>query len=335
MGKNLTPKGEKAIELIDEFPHTGTRTLARILYKKHPTLYLDYEDARMSIRVHRGEAGTYSRKHINNFREKGNAKNEIRLPDSWAKKKEFFKIPSGYKKIGLIADVQSPFHDTEALQVVVKYLKDYGIDCLLMNGDIIDFYGLSSFEKDPTKRNFSQERADNIELLDWIKDQFKDIPVYYNLDANHENRYERYMQKKAPEIFSTESFMIEDLLMLNDIGIIPVRGYDHIMAGKLPVIHGHTVFRGRISPVSPARTIYMKLKQTAAAAHCHKKSEYTWTNLKGETHCTWTTGCLMNLNVEYNPHGNDYVHGFAHIDIISSDGDFQFHNKMIVNGRVV
>ena len=42
----------------------------------------------------------------------------------------------------------------------------------------------------------------------------------------------------------------------------------------------------------------------------------------------------MNLNVEYNPHGNNYVHGFAYVRVFK-DGMFAVENKMIVNGKVV
>jgi len=331
---NISIKGQKAIELIDQFPKTGTRTLARILYKRFPTVYIDYEDARGIIRSHRGEKGVAFTKRAAEVHKNGKPKEDIQLPASWAKKKEFFKIPSHYGKVGLISDIQCPFHDVDALTISVNYLKEQKIDCLLLNGDILDFYGISSFEKDPTRRNFAQERVDCIEMLEWIKQEFPDIPIYYNLDANHEYRYERYMQKKAPEIFSTELFMVEDLLMLHDIGIIPIRGYDHIRVGRLPIIHGHTIFRGTVSPVSPARTVYMKMKHTCVASHCHKISQYTWVDMKGEAQSTWTTGCLMNLNVEYNPHGNDYVHGFAIINV-TKNGNFVFQNKMVVNNEVV
>lgn len=330
----LSVKGVKAIELLNKFPTASTLTLARILYKQFPRVYLDVEDARVSLRRHRGEFGENHRKHSKHLRTIEKTKYDVVLPESWSKKKEYFKIPTHYKKVGLIADVQCPYHDTEALQATVKYLKEQNIDCLLMNGDIIDFYGLSSFEKDPTRRDFAQERIVSIDLLTWIKEQFKDVPVYYNLDANHEYRYERYMQRKAPELLSTEMFMVEDLLSLHDIGIIPLRGYDHIRVGKLPIVHGHTIFRGVTSPVSPARTVFMKMKHTCVASHCHKVSQYTWVDMKGETNCTWTTGCLMNLNVEYNPHGNDYVHGFAIVSV-DKNGNFVFENKMIVNGNVV
>lgn len=328
-----TLKNEIAKELCEKFPKSGTRTLARILYNENKVVFKDYEDARAAIRYVRGEHGKLSRKHSKAFKEMGKTK-EYHIPETWAKPKKVFKIPSGYKNIGLISDIQCPFHDAGAIEICVKYLQDRKIDCLLINGDFLDAYHLSDFQKDPRLRNFKQEREDGIELLNWFKSQFKKIPIYYHLDANHEERYERYMRIKSPELFSTDLFHIEDLFMLHDIGIIPIRGYDHIKVGNLPILHGHTLFRGQQSPVSPARTIFMKLKQTALASHVHKVSQYTCVNLDGEVMGFWTTGCLMNLNVEYNQHGNDYVHGFAIIKILNDKGDFMVENKMIINRNV-
>ena len=86
MKSSLTPKGEKAIELIDQFPTAYTRTLARILYKKYPTLYIDVEDARKTIRNHRGEGGATSKQTIRGKTDQ-KLKYQVELPKSWTKKK--------------------------------------------------------------------------------------------------------------------------------------------------------------------------------------------------------------------------------------------------------
>jgi len=107
------------------------------------------------------------------------------------------------------------------------------------------------------------------------------------------------------------------------------------MIGKLPVVHGHTIFQGQTSPVSTARTVWMKAKQSAIASHCHQVSEYTVrAPFTGDLHTCWTTGCLMDLNVEYNQHGHNYSHGFAHIET-ERDGSYRVENKRIFNGRVL
>jgi len=335
MGK-LSVKGEIITSVLKQFPKHPTKSLAEKVYNENPLMFKDVESTRALIRHHRGEYGSVSRKSSTFYKENGKPDKivaNVEMPKSWSKDKLVFKIPSGYKKIGFVSDFQAPFHDEQAIETAVKYLLSQKIDCLFINGDFLDFYGLSNFEKDPRKRDFKGEREDCIQLLRWLKSKFK-CPIYYNLDANHEYRYERYMMTKAPAIYCTDMFHIEDLFMLHDIGIIPVRGYDHIMIGKLPVVHGHTIFRGQTSPVSPARTIYMKLKTTAIASHVHKVSQYTCVNLYGEVMSFWTTGCFMNLNVDYNQHGNDYTHGFAIIDILDESGSFRVKNHMIINNVV-
>jgi hypothetical protein len=42
----------------------------------------------------------------------------------------------------------------------------------------------------------------------------------------------------------------------------------------------------------------------------------------------------MSLNVEYNPHGNEYNHGCAYIET-EKNGDYRVENKRILNGRVL
>jgi hypothetical protein len=171
-----------------------------------------------------------------------------------------------------------------------------------------------------------------LELLIFIKQSFPNVPIYYNLDANHEYRYERYMRKKAPELLSLELFQLEDLLMLDNIGIKYIKNVDHIKIGKLPVIHGDTTFR-RGSGVSPARTLYLRTKVSCLASHVHRTSEYSDKNFYGEVVTCFTTGMLMHPNVEYCKHVDSYNQGFAVIDV-EKNGDYEVHNKKIINGKV-
>ena len=127
MKSRLSPKGEKAIELIDQFPSAYTLTLARILYKKYPTLYTDLEDARQVLRCHRGEQGVRT-KGTTKGKINQKIKYQVALPESWTKKKEFFKLPTACKLVGVISDVQAPFHDVAALETTVSYLKERGVD---------------------------------------------------------------------------------------------------------------------------------------------------------------------------------------------------------------
>ena len=111
--------------------------------------------------LHAGENGKANR-GLSIFEK--DKRDKIEMPESWAEPMEVFYIPKGYKKIGVISDAQAPFHDPKPIQIALNHLNKIGIDCLIMNGDMIDFYGLSSFQKDPRKRNFAEERETCIQL---------------------------------------------------------------------------------------------------------------------------------------------------------------------------
>jgi len=318
---------------LEKFQKHSTRGLTTLIWKTEDAkmLWNSYDTLRNYIRWIRNEDSDAKKSKSPAIR----VKREVQeLPESWGNKKEIFIIPSGYKKIAVISDLQVPFHDVDAIKTAFKFINDQKCDCLLINGDLVDFYGISAYEKDPRKRNFKDELNDSIQVLRWIRANFKGI-IYYSLDANHEDRFEKYMLRKAPELLSTDLFKIEDLLQLFDLNIIPLRGYDHIKAGKLPILHGHTVFKS-FGSVNPAKTVFDRLKTSALVAHCHKKAEYTWTDLDNQPHTCWTTGCLMNIDsVTYNPHGNNYVHGFAIVNILDADGKFSVENKLILKDKIV
>ena len=321
--------GEIAVEALRKFPQAATMTLAKKIYKENPQVFNSIEHARTTLRTYAGENG---KRHKSKSIFEGK-REKVTMPETWAKPKEVFIMPTGYNNIGIISDLQIPFQDNDAVDIACNYLSEKKINCLFINGDFVDFYRLSNFQKDPRLRDMEAERQDAVQMLTWLRQRFPKIPIYYYVEANHELRLENYMKVKAPELYSMNLYKIEDILEFNKNNIICLRGYDHCKIGKLSIIHGHTVFKSWGS-VNPAKTVFDKLKQTALVGHCHKKAEYTWTTLNGETHSTWTTGCLMNLNVEYNPHGNNYVHGFARV-VVHKDGMFEVENKMIVNGKVV
>lgn len=335
MKKRQNP-GEIVISYLSEYPDWfPISALGRIIHKENAHTFDDAEQARALVKYYKGKSGERSRKQITfrQFMEKENrSSNKFGIPETWAKEKTVKELPAASKRVGFIADLQAPFHDPQAIDICFNYLHKVGIDCLFINGDTVDFYGISEYERDPRMIDFQGEYDSIIELLCYIKQSFKNIPIYYNLDANHEFRYERYMRKKAPELLGLKLFELQDLLMLDDIGIHYFKDVDHIKIGKLPSIHGDTTFK-RGSGVSPARTLWLRTKVSCIASHVHRSSEYTDKDFYGDMTTCWTTGMLMHPNVEYCKHVDQYNQGFAVIEKDMS-GDYEVHNKRIYKGKV-
>jgi hypothetical protein len=105
-----------------------------------------------------------------------------------------------------------------------------------------------------------------------------------------------------------------------------------IKAGKLNIIHGHE-FGKTSSGVNPARSFYLKAKESVLAGHLHQVSEHTEPNLSGIITTAWSTGCLCELHPEYAPI-NKWSHGFAHVKV-NKDKTFNVRNLKILNGNVI
>ena len=336
MAGKITTSGQIVLDYLAKYPQwMPSHTLASLILKENKNHFTDKENVRYLIRYYRGKVGEVKYPlHNNQFVEDfKRTSSHFVQPETWAEEKVAFILPTGIKKMGFISDLQVPFHDPKAIDICFDYLTKEKIDTLFINGDLVDFYQLSDFQKDPRVRKFDEEYESILEMLGFIRKSFPDIIIYYNLDANHEFRYERYMRTKAPELLSLQLFELEDLLKLNEFGIKHIKNVDHIKFGKLPIIHGDTTFK-RGSGVSPAKTLYDRVKQSAIASHTHRTSEYTTKNqFDGEMFTCWTTGMLMHPNVEYCKHIDQYNTGFALLEK-ETNGDFRVHNKRITKGKV-
>lgn len=336
-GNKTTMSGQIILDYLAKYPKwMPSHTLASLILKENKNHFDNTEAIRSLIRYYRGKMGNALRDTLANktykedfIRHSAN----FAQPPTWVEEKVVFSLPVGIKKMGFISDLQVPFHDPKAIDITFEHLTKEGIDTLFINGDLVDFYQLSDFQKDPRVRKFDEEHEAIIEMLAYIRKCFPSITIYYNLDANHEFRYERYMRTKAPEMLGLQLFEIEDILQLNVFDIKPLKNLDHVKFGHLPIIHGDTTFR-RGSGVSPAKTLYDRVKQSAIASHVHRTSEYTTKNqFDGEIFTCWTTGHLMHNNVDYCKHVDQYNQGFAILEKEKS-GDYRVHNKRIIKNKI-
>ena len=137
-------KKEKAIEYREKFGwDMPTLKLARILHKENPLLFKDKEDARSSLR---GIEGKFSHhKKIIDIPER--PRNPYKLPESDETVYEPFIIKA--KRVLVLSDIHIPYHSLEALTSCFDYARKEKPDAVLLNGDVLDFFQLSRFCKEP------------------------------------------------------------------------------------------------------------------------------------------------------------------------------------------
>jgi predicted phosphodiesterase len=230
----------------------------------------------------------------------------------------------------VLSDIHIPYHSIDALTCAFDYAKDEKPDAILLNGDTLDFFGLSRFAKDPKARSFAHELKTFKEFMDVLKNTFN-AKIYFKI-GNHEERYFHFLWMKAHEIVGVEEFELENIIKSRAEGIEIIKDKRIMKAGDLNIIHGHEFGGSVFSPVNIARGLFLKGKVSAMQGHNHSTSEHTESNMNGEITTTWSLGCLCELHPAYLPI-NKWNWGMALIDI---DGqNFEVRNKRIFKGKVL
>jgi predicted phosphodiesterase len=301
-----------------------TLKLARIVYNGNQLLFKDVEAARDCLRAIEGKkkGGSKVIKEIPN-----RPLNPYNLPSSDETIYEPFKIDA--KKLLVLSDIHIPYHSIDAITIAFDWAKKQKPDAVLLNGDTLDFFGLSRYAKDPKKRSISSELESFKDFINIIKQTF-DAKIYFKI-GNHEERYEHFLWMKAGEIMGVDEFEIANILKARAEGIEVIGDKRIMKAGGLNIIHGHE-YPGAFSPVNIARGLFTKGKVSAMQGHNHQTSEHTETDMNGNIITTWSIACLSELHPLYLPL-NKWNHGFAFVEI---DGDeFQVQNKRIYKGKVL
>jgi predicted phosphodiesterase len=234
-------------------------------------------------------------------------------------------------RVGVLSDVHVPYHDETALRAAVDHLKAERIDALLLNGDFADFYSISRHEKNPKHRNFKRELDDVRQFLVWIRGEFPGITITAKA-GNHEERFEKWLFAHAPEISDDPIMGLDNWLGLAALEMTLVQDKRIILAGHLPILHGHEKGNGISSPVNQARGAFLRLHHTALEGHGHRTSVHSEPDMFGSETVCFSTGCLCDLRPAYAVL-NKWNHGGA-IVTVRETGEFDVENFRITNGKV-
>lgn len=237
----------------------------------------------------------------------------------------------GPAKVLLLPDIHIPYHELTPLREAMLYGKKRPPTHVLLNGDAIDFYQLSFWEKDPRKLRLLDELGLLRDFIGTVRLTFPKAKVVYKI-GNHEDRLRRYIWAKAPELVGLPVAEFEGLIGLKELGVKTVPSRTTIRLGKLPVLHGHEYRFAISNPVNPARGLFLRTKSTALCSHHHARSEHSERTVEGKLITTWSTGCLCNLSPDYLPY-NNWSHGFAFIEVDKA-GAFDVNNLRIIHGKV-
>jgi predicted phosphodiesterase len=332
----MQKKHELIREYLKRFPNHADLTMAKKIYAENSLLFTNVETVRTTIRGIKGKQGknkknTYKDKEL--YEPVTHNYNPYKLPDSEEQIRQPYILPKANNNILLISDLHIPYHNISAITAALDYGKKENVNTVIINGDLMDFYFQSRFEKDPRKRNTKFEFDSTKAFLVILRETFPNAQIYW-IKGNHDVRYEHWLMAKAPEVFDDPYYRLEERLRLSEENIHLIGDKTIVKAGKLNIHHGHLFFRGFIAPVNSARGLFMKAKESTICSHVHKVHEHSETNISGELITCWTTGCLAELSPDYSPFCNNYAHGFSHIRV-DADRNYSVRNFRVIDGKIL
>ena len=250
------------------------------------------------------------------------------IEESLGKEYTSLRIVGDFKKVGVLSDIHVPYHSMSAITCAIKHLREQAIDCLILNGDIMDFYAISRHEKEKDLRDFTREIEMGRNFLQKIRDLFPLIPIYYKM-GNHENRWQRYLNEQAEEFAQLHEMQFEQFFRLDKLAMTYVPDWQGIELYDLLILHGHELMAGGMNP---SQSTFNKTYCNTLIGHVHRTTSTTKKNGFKEFFHTYSAGCLTQLSPKYYPFAQ-HNNGFAVVDI--EEGKTKVSNIMIKDGKIV
>ena len=338
MSNKRTVVGHYARHYCERFPKAPTNQLARKLIEELPLVFTNHNQARNAVRWHRGQnKGGDGKAALDPI-----AFDIESLPKSHAENIEPWKLDCTGAGL-IISDLHIPYHDEAAVYAVLNdAVKRKHTDFLIINGDLCDFYALSFFCKDPTKRRFKDEIVDCQQFLRAAVKHFKRVVYKF---GNHEERYSTYLFSKAAELMDLDPMQLNKLLQVVPsedkesppevdplIKQVKFIGANTIIdVGALTILHGHEAGKGMMAPVNPARGMFLRATASTMSGHLHRTSHHVENTIRRKSISCWSTGCLCGLTPDYAP-VNKWDQSAAFLDF---DGhDFEITPNRVINGKI-
>jgi len=325
------------LEYLEKFPNSPSKTLARKIYSENEAYFDKFENVYTRLRYYRGQVGSSHRKNLKHkeFQKELKVKvmqNFVSLPTSLKEKRETFTFPTGCKKLGVIGDIHIPYHDEDAIETACDKMEAEGVDSILINGDLLDFYQLSFHEKDPRKVHFKNEVEAGKQFFEYMRSRFPDIPIYF-IPGNHENRFERYLRIKASELLDMDEFRLDVILHVAEYKIQYLPFRTKVIFGDFLIEHGDKI--PGAGGVVPARTALMRFKTNCIVSHFHKSSQSSQRVYGIEDSSSiraYSIGCLCDLAPDYME-VNEWNHGFAILskqENLVSVSNYKIENNTVI-----
>ena len=211
----------------------------------------------------------------------------------------------------VLGDIHYPYEDPAAVSVARQILQILQPDLTVFNGDVLDFYQLSRFEKNPKRHLQLQEDLDRARVgMREFREAVPDTEMVLH-EGNHEDRLKKF-KWKHPELSNLNCLKIEELLDLESIGC-KVSGLFEPLCW-----HGWTITHGNLHRRKAGYTAHAMIERYGTSGisnHVHRLAVVERTNLAQQA--TWIeNACLCDLR----PHYDIFADWQQGLTVLSWDG---------------
>lgn len=172
----------------------------------------------------------------------------------------------------IIPDLHIPYQCPKFINISYKLLKAHKFDGIVNLGDALDWFQLSTYDKDPARKNTIIDDVEdwNKVLTKWASLLPRNAEIHL-IQGNHENRLSRYVARHARELHEIVKPLPEllNIKIRNETGPVifkwhPYSKWNSCKIGNCVLFHGfyfnqHT-----------AMTNLAKYKQSTVSGHTHR-----------------------------------------------------------------
>jgi len=233
------------------------------------------------------------------------------------------------EKVVMLNDIHVPFHDRETISAVHGALKQMKPNRVILGGDIIDFYSISRFDKDPLRRlHLDEEVVETEAYLESLRKAVPKSKIIY-MPGNHEERLQKYINVHAPELAWVKELRLPSLLHLDRYG---VEWHDKRWYEYRGILFSHLDRANKYGGYT-AKNLGADFGKPVVHGHSHKVGNVQI----GDTNF-YDNGCLCNLDAEYVTGPSLWSQAFMVVDFIKDKPYFTQvpiqGSTFVYNGRL-
>lgn len=214
-----------------------------------------------------------------------------------------------------VSDIHIPFNDIQATEQFFVALKREKPDMLVLGGDLVDFFNISTHVKGRYPMPSIDEEIDAAKkFLARLRKTAKHAKIYW-LEGNHENRLERYICSNALELGVLSSLTIPEMFDLQKFDIEYVPDTKLLVWNNILFRHGHEMMGQSGVPGNNARKALGIYGMNYIQGHVHKANVIRDSTFKS-TLVGIENPCLCTITPEFMKGAAKWQQGWTviHID---------------------